>query len=78
MENRMSAADLETPRESMLVGILLTPTWIHGLATAADLLRDKYPKMPDGELLERILVAGICSVIESYTPRNQAPFGAAA
>lgn len=62
-------------RNPVIIGIALTPTWISGLERAADLLRNRTPQMPDAELLERILVAGICSVIESYTPPETAPFG---
>ena len=58
-----------------LLGIILSPTWIAGLNRATDLLRIRHPGMPDGELLERVVVAGICSVIDTYCPRNEAPFG---
>lgn len=63
------------PRDSVEIGVLISPMWIPGLERAVDLLRIRHPGMPDGELLERIVLAGICSVIDTYAPRNEAPFG---
>jgi hypothetical protein len=64
-----------TPRDPVEIGVLLSPTWIAGLERAVDLLRTRHPGMPDGELLERIVVAGICSTIDTHLPRHESPFG---
>ena len=64
-----------TPKNPVLIGVSLSPTWIDGLERAVELLRNRHPQMPDAELLERLVVAGICSVIETHTPRDHAPFG---
>lgn len=66
---------MNAARNPVLVGISLSETFIPALETAAELLRDKNPGMCDAELLNRILVAGICSVIQTHQPHDDAPFG---
>jgi len=64
------------PNDPVLIGISLRPVWIPGLERAVDLLRERHPGMPDGELLERLMVTGICGVLDFYAPTvEEAPFG---
>lgn len=55
-----------TQSNPVLVGISLSSTFIPAMNKASDLLRRAYPEQSDGELLERILIYGICSIIDSH------------
>ena len=52
-------------RTPVLVGIILSPTFAPALDKAASILRHKNPHQDDGELLEQILIAGICQIIDN-------------
>lgn len=63
------------PNDPVEIGVLISPTWIPGLERAVELLRTRNQGMSDGEILERIVVEGLCSIVNKYTPRNESPFG---
>ncbi len=63
MGNRMNQ------RTPVLVGIALSPTFAPALDKAAGILRRKNPHQDDAELLEQILIAGICQIIDN-NPSN--------
>lgn len=45
------------------VCIRLGGTWQHGLNQAVDTLRTRHPGLPDEQLLEMLLIAGIAATI---------------
>ena len=53
------------PRTTVLVGISLSPTFAPALDKAAGILRRKNLHQNDAELLEQILIAGICQIIDN-------------
>ena len=59
MGNRMNQ------RTPVIVGISLSPTFAPALDKAACILRSKNPHQDDAELLEQILIAGICHIIDN-------------
>lgn len=58
-------------RTPVLVGISLSPTFAPALDKAAGILRSKHPHQDDGELLEQILIAGICKIIDTHSPATE-------
>ena len=52
-------------RTPVLVGISLSPTFAPALDKAASIMRAEHPHQDDGELLEQILIAGICHIIDN-------------
>lgn len=53
-----------TSKDPATIGISLAARWIPGLNHALALLRAKHPRLPDEELLQSLLVAGILSTIQ--------------
>lgn len=51
-------------RAPIIIGISLSPTFIPALERAAEVLRARYPGIDDAQLMERLLVHGLISVID--------------
>lgn len=66
---------MNTPRHPVLIGLSLSPTWIVAMERATDILRTHYPRMPDAEILERLMISGILAIINSEPQEDEAPFG---
>ena len=63
----MDPYKIRTTQQPATIGLQLSPTCIPNLNRATDMLRLAYPKASDGELLERIFVGGICTVIDQFS-----------
>lgn len=66
------AFNLRTP---IIIGISLSPTFIPALERSAEVLRARHPGIDDAQLMERLLVHGLISVIDmennSRVPRSE-------
>lgn len=58
-------------REPAQIGLLLSASWIPALNQATEILRERNPKMTEGELLELIFLTGCIATRESEVRRSR-------
>lgn len=61
--------------DPVLIGLSLSPLWIGALERAAKIVSEQLPNLSDAEILERLMMIGITSVINNAPPASKAPCG---